>query len=487
MVHLAAHYERVRRAYPADPLMIVFDVDGTVLDTRYPLLRLLHAYDRIHATRWFEHVGLADIEEHGSRIDALLEGLGVAPVSRPSILDFCTRRLPRSARLADAQRPFPGVLEVIRWFQLQPRTQVGLDTGRPESCRADTLAALNRLGAEWKVRFGSEHLAMNSLPGADPARRATLHGLRRFRDAGYRVFAFVDNEPENLAAAAEMDPEGELLLLHADTLFESRRDLLPPAVLSGRDYDLPALIPQRALPSRVDLVWHGVNDRANLEEFLASPVRWAETDVRRDPASDRPVLSHDPIDTEEAPARRDLLPLDVVLGAVAAHGRAIKLDFKEGEVVESALRLVDRLGLAGEDLWFNADVEVLGEKGFRSLRERYPDAVLQCPLGFLAPLLAVLPDRAFEIARELVSWGIDRFSLAWHCPDLPRHVDRLRAWGHEVNIYAVPDLESFLRATLLLPRSVTADFNFPRWGYAGRGPGAGRATGAEARTSDRVA
>lgn len=40
-----------------------------------------------------------------------------------------------------------------------------------------------------------------------------------------------------------------------------------------------------------------------------------------------------------------------------------------------------------------------------------------------------------------------------------------------MNLYAVPDFESFVRALLLLPTSVTADFNFPEWGYYGRGSG----------------
>ncbi len=48
-------------------------------------------------------------------------------------------------------------------------------------------------------------------------------------------------------------------------------------------------------------------------------------------------------------------------------------------------------------------------------------------------------------------------------------------WGYEVNIYNVPDLESFLQAILILPRSVTADFNFPKWNYYGHGSGARRA------------
>ena len=47
----------------------------------------------------------------------------------------------------------------------------------------------------------------------------------------------------------------------------------------------------------------------------------------------------------------------------------------------------------------------------------------------------------------------------------------LEAQGRQVNIYGVPDLESFLEATLLLPHSVTADFDFPDWHYFGRGSG----------------
>ena len=40
---------------------------------------------------------------------------------------------------------------VIRWFQLQPRTRVALNTGRPESMRELTLGSLNALGALFRV------------------------------------------------------------------------------------------------------------------------------------------------------------------------------------------------------------------------------------------------------------------------------------------------------------------------------------------------
>ena len=52
-----------------------------------------------------------------------------------------------------------------------------------------------------------------------------------------------------------------------------------------------------------------------------------------------------------------------------------------------------------------------------------------------------------------------------------RTIEHLEANDWETNIYAVPDLQSFLEAAVLLPTSVTADFNFPEWHYFGRGSG----------------
>jgi hypothetical protein len=81
------------------------------------------------------------------------------------------------------------------------------------------------------------------------------------------------------------------------------------------------------------------------------------------------------------------------------------------------------------------------------------------------------PERAKELLDMLRGWGINRFSIAWGTPHTRRLFDQLERWGYDVNIYAVPDLAAFLQAALLLPRSLTADFNFPQWHYFGRGSG----------------
>jgi len=69
------------------------------------------------------------------------------------------------------------------------------------------------------------------------------------------------------------------------------------------------------------------------------------------------------------------------------------------------------------------------------------------------------------------TWGINRFSISWETQDMRTFFDQMDKWGFEVNIYKVPDLNSFLEAVLLMPRSITTDFNFPQWHYYGRGSG----------------
>ena len=91
------------------------------------------------------------------------------------------------------------------------------------------------------------------------------------------------NEPENLKAVAGFDLDKEILLLHANTMFESKRTRLPSHSARGKEYDLTELIPEKALPRNVHFVWHGVNDEVNLHQFLASDIRWAECDVHLDP------------------------------------------------------------------------------------------------------------------------------------------------------------------------------------------------------------
>jgi hypothetical protein len=108
---------------------------------------------------------------------------------------------------------------------------------------------------------------------------------------------------------------------------------------------------------------------------------------------------------------------------------------------------------------------------------RYPAATISCPVDFLAPLILAAPDAADAALASLGDWGVSRLSLAWPTSRFHEVLERLESLGWDVNVYALPDLAAFLEAAVLIPRSLTADFNFPEWNYHGRGSGERTARG----------
>lgn len=228
---------------------------------------------------------------------------------------------------------------------------------------------------------------------------------------------------------------------------------------------------RRDLPPQVQLVWHGLNDELNVQQFLASDIVWGECDIHWDPRRDQVVLHHDAINGTDTDR---LLVLDDLLARMRERGKAAKLDLKGGEeLIERALALVARHGFDDDQLWFNAYLHRLPEAGFRRLAEAHPGAVLQAPVDFLGALAYHLADYLKAILDTLRSWGMNRFSINFLSEHCPAFYDLTKRWGFEVNLYGVIDLETFLQAVMLLPRSATADFNFPQWGYYGRGSGEG--------------
>ncbi len=474
MAQLASHYEKTRRLYPQDKLMILFDIDGTIIDMRHMILYVLQDFDRNHGTSFFRKLRVTDITVHENDVEPILTRLQIPPQRRKDILVWYLKHRWSSAAVLGSHRPFRGVLEVIRWFQTQPETYVGLNTGRPESLRSDTLRSLNKLGKAYRVNFTDELIHMNPSGWEQRVSQAKAAGVRHFQKAGYRVLAVVDNEPENLKAISSIDPQHELLLLHADTIAESRRTRVPPGTARGKEYDLTDLIPEKALPQNVQFVWHGVNDEANLRQFLASEIRWAECDVNLDPLSRDLILRHDSFAKTPLEEDEEWLTLDCLLARLCERGKAVKLDLKAGgKVVDKVLELLKVHCFDESKLWFNGNVERLQEHRFGQLAAAHPGAILQCPIDFLAPLILSAPVKGKEILDMFTTWGINRFSISWLTPDMRRFFDQMDQWGFEENIYNVPDLEAFLQAILLLPRSITSDFNFPKWHYYGRGSGKG--------------
>jgi hypothetical protein len=477
---LAKQYGDLRRSHPDERLLVVFDIDGTILDMRYMIRHVLLSYDCRHDTRHFHGLEVDDIRVHENDVDRYLESLPMPDGERERVLDWYVARRWSADSVLASHRPYRGVLDVIRWFQIQEKTFVALNTGRPEEIRGETLRSLNALGREYRVRFDSELLHMN--PRRDEAGIAAskVEGLRRFRQEGFRIVAAVDNEPGNIEAMANADAGREILFLHAQTLFRSQPTATPRTV-RGRDYDITRLVGEHDLPGHVQMVWHGLNDARNLRQFLGSAVRWGEADIRRDPL-DRLVLRHDSF--ERTPWRRDeeLITLDSLMDLMNRQAKSFKLDLKEGgDLIDRVLDKIRERRIEDERLWFNGDIETLGEDGFCKLLDAHPHAVIQCSVDFLAPLILAMPRMAREILAMLEGWGITRLSISWKTEAKRQVFEHLDRWGYEVNFYDVPDLEAFLQAALMLPRSLTAEFSFPAWNYFGRGarqePGLRRGAG----------
>ena len=472
MEELASQYQKSRHQFPEDRLMILFDIDGTILDMRYMVLHVLQAFDKEHDARFFRKLQVSDIRVHENQVDSLLAELQIAAEKQREILDWYNQHRWSSECILHSHNPLSGVLEVIRWFQLQPNTFAGLNTGRPESLRSDTLRSLNELGKEYKVQFSNELLHMNPSGWEQEVGNAKVAGVRHFQAAGYRVFAFVDNEPDNLQAVSKINPDHRILLLHANTIFESKRVKLPSHTVKGKKYDLTELIAEKALPQHIQFVWHGINDEINLRQFLASEIMWGECDVRLDPIGDELILRHDSFVENPLELDEEWLSLDRLLDRLCKSGKSIKFDLKAGgTLVDQVLESVNRYCFDDTRLWFNGNVERMQEQGIRKLASRHPNAILQCPADFLAPLICGAPEKAKEILDMFTTWGINRFSVDWQNQNMRTFFDQMDKWAFQVNIYNVPDLESFLQAVLLMPRSITSDFNFPKWHYYGRGSG----------------
>ncbi len=245
--------------------------------------------------------------------------------------------------------------------------------------------------------------------------------------------------------------------------------------MRGNTYDITELIPERTLPRHVQFVWHGVNDEANLRQFATSNVQWAELDVRLDPMKEHVILRHDSFAKTPAVEGEEFILLDDALDTLLQLGKSVKLDLKENAILlEKVLALLGRHKVESTDLWFNGNVDVLQKEGFAELFAAYPEAIIQCPIDFLAPMIISLPEKTRETLELFGEWGMNRFSLGWKTPGMTGLLNQLDQWDFDVNIYNVPDLESFLRAVLLQPKSITSDFNFPKWHYFGRGSGENR-------------
>jgi hypothetical protein len=230
MSTLKDHHRRLLEYYPEDDLLVLFEIEGVILDMRHLVRWVLLDFDRHHGSDYFYGLRPEDIPPHEYRVGALLKNRGIFHCERERILEWYYENLSSLEAVLAAHMAHTGVMDVIRWTQLQPRTQVGLYTGRPESMQRETLSSLNALGHDYGVRFHKDLLFMNPSDQGLENTRVKLAGLRHFQTRGYRVSAIVDKEADGIAATTELETGTEILFLNVDDLLQPQERPTPHAV-----------------------------------------------------------------------------------------------------------------------------------------------------------------------------------------------------------------------------------------------------------------
>lgn len=467
MKSLSLHYKYMKEQYPDRDLMLIFDIDGCINDMQYQLFRALHTFDKLQGTHYFYRLKPDKIKIHEDLLSSFLSEYQLLPEQQEAFLTWYTRYR-KSSRVQ--LRPMKGVIETMCWFQMQSRTVIGLKNICSEDMRQKTIQALKEFGKDYQLELPKElfYFPENSSPA-----ESAVESLSYFRNLGYHVICFADSDTQSLDAIANEKDTRDILLLQADTVYRSKSEPAAATVEKGSTYELRELVQETDLPPQVDLVWHGINDCINMKQFLASPIQWGEVDVQTVHEDGSVLLQHDGhLDDESLVIEKNELSLDELLIAFQKMDKSIKVDFKEkGLVLRKSLKLLKHQGFTDNNVWFNADIDVLKEEGFKTLLESFPNAIVQTPVDFICPLAFALPNQAKKILMLLKSWGINRFSISWELDKCTLLLHQLKKWGFEVNVYNTPDLEQFLKVMILSPRSITSDFNFPEWNYYGRGSG----------------
>ncbi|HVN94942.1 MAG TPA: hypothetical protein VMT62_00785 [Syntrophorhabdaceae bacterium] len=454
MKTLATHYETMRERYPQDRLLIVFDIDGTILDMRHTIRYVLRCLDEENGTDYFAHVAASDIdfgEEH--HIDRLFKRLHVPEVAQPNLRADYEKLMFSSVAIPEAYRPFPAILDVIRWFQLQPNTYVGFNTARFESAREHTLRCLNELGKEYRVAFVDDMLFMRCDESGGDIPDSKQRGITYFREQNYRVFAFVDNESENLKAVSENDPDKEIHLLHAETVFRSAPAALTPHGKNGKVYDLTRSAPEEPSTEHIQFVWPCDFTREGLGSFMGSNINWLEIDLK---------------DVQKvSPVADGMLSLEECLDFASIGGKGIKFNVHESKfLLNKAMEIADAYKLQGSSLWFKlGDTHILRGNHLAALRYKYPLAVIEYNVDYLSESLLNEAASAREILELMRVAGIDRFSLNRSHRYWRLVVNVLTIWKFDVHINNVMSFETFLQAALLYPRSLTLHLGFSEWRY----------------------
>lgn len=440
--------------------MMVFDIDGTILDMRHMAAHVLKSFDQNHGTCFFNNLTPQQITVHENRIYMLLEQLDIPSMHQEDIIHWYNTYRWLSEEILRSHHPFAGMLDIMHWFQMQPNTFIGVNTSRPEVNRLDTLRMLRKLGQAYNVRFSSNLINMNPFGWDRNVPEVKAAGIEYFWQSGFHLFAMVDSDPENLETVSRIDIQQEILLLGPEDILNIRPE--QNLTLMERAEPIKINTPDAASynPQSIQLAWQNITDRESLNRFLNSGIQWAEFSAELDPESGKVLMQQNQLSR----SRHQYGVFDYMqymLDLFRTMDRSIKIDLKEGgHLLDELFAMLEYYGFDDARLWFSADVEVIGMDGCKKLKKQYPTSILQCALDNLILNMDHIPETMDDRLKHLTDCGISRFSIKWH----PKNLSRLKLYmdglGLELHIDDVPDLEAFIAVVLLRPHSATAEFDF---------------------------
>ncbi len=449
LIELVAHTERMRRDHPEDELLVLFDVDGTLLDLRIGLLDLLTGHDRSRGTELFQGLELSDLEPDEAGLRRLFDRLDIPHADRDELL-MRFERLSWSPRaVLGAHQPFAGMLEVLRWFKHQPHVHVAANTSRGEDRREETEQALATLGAHYGVRLSADFLHLASPEPGEATAAAKVRGVEHFRRQGFRVVAVVDDNVHQLQAIGEALADPGLKLVHAAGLVRS----LPSSPAPGGG---------SAQPARV--VWRGLESVEDLGHFLGSSIGWAEIVLEKS-ASGMLMVAPRERRAGLRPGHPAALALEELLGAFAQCDKGLRLVFRSGSggLVSRVLHTLRQSSFPDRLVSFLASPEAVQEAGFAKLREGIPTATRIAQVSWMSELCALSPDLAAEQFRRLVEWGVTRASVDWSDPRRAELCEQAREAGLEIDLDAGGRISDYFQAASDQPMSVVSDFGCRTW------------------------